>query len=200
MMPNAAIVPPAQNAVLLSVWFDVDQISSSLGYEVNVIPAAVAPSDTPNPNPRFGRRAGALYFMQGEQLQLEVVAHSLGRASDFESFRILECCIMTRPQLVELALACPVMKFAAPSPFVQPNGMTSYTLPLDFCDQGSVRVGDDLTIRQRWNQCLDVCRANGRWELSFVLMVAIVRSDERKEQIRVFTFDPESEVGSTGLM
>jgi hypothetical protein len=54
----------------------------------------------------------------------------------------------------------------------------------------------DLTrISQEWKHNLDVGQLKGRWELSFVLTVRIVRGEQDLPELRVFSFDPEASVG-----
>ena len=187
-MRNDAAIPSTPDIVRLCVWFDVDQISSSLGYELVVVP-----STPPDPNPRFGRRACSLYFVWNEQMQLDVAGY-IAKDSKFATFRILECCLVTRPQLVLLAQDG-AMAFAAPSPFAQTNRMASYRLPLDFSEKKFTYPDGNSIVTQTWQHHLDVCDQDGRWEMSFLLMVSVEPSDGTAAHIRVFTFDPETEVG-----
>ena len=50
-------------------------------------------------------------------------------------------------------------------------------------------------IRQEWKHNLDVGYTAGRWELSFVMTVRIMRGEDTQPELRVFSFDPESSVG-----
>ncbi len=51
------------------------------------------------------------------------------------------------------------------------------------------------SVTLRWNEPLTITSVPGSWELSVLVTVAIARSGQQDE-LRVFYFDPESEVGN----
>ncbi|MES2073434.1 MAG: hypothetical protein V4488_23980 [Pseudomonadota bacterium] len=174
----------------LSVSFDVEQISPKLNWAFH------SPIDNPSlaSKPVPGPYAGSIYFNQGEILMLHVIG-SGSKLSNFSSFQIVDCCITTRPQVV-YAENPSRPKYAPPSPFLQAIGAT-YPLNLDFSSHlekellGSTR----RRISQRWKDTLNVGHTAGRWDLSFNVTVRIFRGPSEAPELRVFYFDPESEVG-----
>jgi hypothetical protein len=97
-------------SVTLTVWFDADQISSQLDYSLKR-----GDNGGTDPEPRQGKHAGAAYFTQGEKVRLHVVGS--GSKNNFKSFKIVQCCIITRPQITQCGDGTPTL-FAAPSPFL----------------------------------------------------------------------------------
>jgi hypothetical protein len=175
--------------VLLKVNFDADQLSSLLRYRLER-PAAAAAAAEPPPEPDDGMYADSLHFGPGEQLSVRVVG---GGGPGFAGFQVVDACFITRPQVL-LRTVDFGTQFAPPSLFVQSLGAT-LALGLDL-DAGVPVVDPDgyLRVAQTWKSTLDVVGVAGIWELSFVLTVRILRGDG-SEHLRVFSFDPESEVG-----
>jgi len=169
----------------LSVRFDADQTSSLLQWTLN----------EPNGSARIlaGTNAGAMHFYQGEVLSLDVIGGG-SKAGKFTSFQIIDCCIITTPQIVSCAPG-EKTRYARPSPFLQSVG-ASYHMALDF--QSGLDCGDDSyrQITQTWKPTLNVGHTAGRWELSFNITVMIYRDPGDAPEVRVFQFDPESSVGS----
>ncbi|MES2153368.1 MAG: hypothetical protein V4508_26605 [Pseudomonadota bacterium] len=165
----------------LKVSFDVDQTSGELDWEFS-----------PGSRPYSGRHAGSILLQPGELLHLQVDGNG-GPHSGFEAFRIVECCLMTRPQPTQIGPKLPTL-FSAPSPFVG-DGAASYAFPLEF-DCSPLRTMPDGSLRmtQHWSGALQVDQPPGRWDLSFLITVAIAR-DADEPLLRVYSFDPESEVG-----
>src|SRR5471032_687794 len=121
--------------------------------------------------------------------------------SGFTSFQIVDCCIITVPQLTQIGPKVPTI-YSPPSPFLQSVGAT-YHLPLDFEIQKLLGEPADPPmrhIRQEWKHNLDVGYAAGRWELSFVITVRIMRGEDVQPELRVFSFDPESSVGGESTL
>jgi hypothetical protein len=167
----------------LRVSFDADQISDQLLWSLDE-------GGLERPD---GAYAGALRFYPGQSLRLEVSGGAT-LISGFLSFQIVDCCFITRPQVVNCG-AERRTRYAPPSPFLQAVG-GSFPLELDFSSRVAER--EDLSYRkivQSWKRTLDIGQSSGRWELSFNITVRIVRADQNTE-VRVFQFDPESEVGT----
>ena len=171
--------------ITLVVRFDVDQPSAELDWNLT--------GGDGQARQRRGPYAGAVHFHQGETLLLEV--HGGGaRDSGFTSFQILDCCILTRPQIVHRG---PVVRtrYAPPSPFLQSIG-GSYQFENDFSSSvGTDDAGVYRTVRQKWKRSLNICHTQGRWELSFNVTVRILRGQLALPELRVFQFDPEGQVG-----
>jgi hypothetical protein len=172
---------------VLRVSFDADQISDQLYWRLG----DGDPGDLTRPD---GAYAGALRFYPGESLQLQVSGGGTV-ISGFSSFQIVDCCFITRPQVVYCEEGGKT-RYAPPSPFLQAPG-GSYPLALDFRAHLDELTGPDYRkVVQHWKRTLDIGFSSGRWELSFNLTVRIMRGADQGFDVRVFQFDPESEVGT----
>ncbi len=174
-----------QKTVLLKVSFDVSQTSDALDWEF-----------LPNSRPTKGDHAGGVLFQPKEKLFLEIDGTGSDK-SGFTGFDIIECCLITMPQIIQIGANLP-LKYAPPSPFRDvPSAV--FTFPHNFKD-GVVPAPSEIVNRERqfkqtWQGDLVVAEALGRWELSFVVTVRINYGKARPSELRVFSFDPETEVG-----
>jgi hypothetical protein len=172
-------------AVLLKVSFDVSQTSDALDWEF-----------LPNSRPTKGNHAGGILFQPKEKLFLEIDGIGSDK-SGFSGFDIIECCMITMPQIVQIGAKLP-LKYAAPSPFRDvPSAVFSF--PHEF-QEGVVPAPSEIVERERqfkqtWKGDLVVAEAPGRWEISLVVTVRIHFGAARPSELRVFSFDPEGEVG-----
>ena len=171
--------------VTLTVGFDADQIGDRLA-------SSFASSDGPDPNHRTGLFTGEIRLCEGERFHLTVLGS--GRPDTYRSFQIVDCCLITRPMIVSAGEGR-TTRYAPPSPFTQAIG-ASYALPLDFTSSMTEKGPDLRLVTQQWKRTLDVGNTPGRWHLSLLLTVRIFRGEDRPDEIRVFSFDPETEVGS----
>jgi hypothetical protein len=184
--------------VILEVAFSVDQLGSDLRHTL----ARVTP-DAPDPQPDSGVHAESLYFAPGEQVRFKVTGRGAvgnrSAADAFVSFQIIDCVLITRPRVIQMAAGLPTL-YAAPSPFLQATG-ASYPLALDFAPTASGLLPDGVrTVTQQWKHSLNVGFNPGLWELSLVLTVRIMRGAGAITEMRVFSFDPEAEVGGNGTL
>ncbi|MBW3508040.1 MULTISPECIES: hypothetical protein [Janthinobacterium] len=183
---------PVSPWMKLSVHFDVDQITNQLDYNFTSCDGTA--------DPRHGPYMGGIHFQQGQHVYLDVNCCG-SKESGFTSFQIVDCSIITIPQLTQIGPKVPTV-YSPPSPFLQAVGAT-YSFPLDFeaqvlLDEAENKVLPPLRrIRQEWKHNLDVGYATGRWELSFVITVRIMRGEGVQPELRVFSFDPESSVGGS---
>ncbi len=171
----------------LSVHFDAEQISNQLDYAFTSCDGTA--------DPRHGPYMGSIHFQPGQHVYLEVNCCG-SETSGFTSFQILDCCIISVPQLTQIGADVRTV-YSPPSPFLQAVGAT-YPLQLDFVSQllpPDPLLPDLRRIRQEWKHTLDVGHTKGRWEISFVLTVRILRGDTHQPEVRVFTFDPEGSIG-----
>lgn len=183
---------PVSPWMKLSVHFDVDQITNQLDYSFTSCDGTA--------DPRHGPYMGGVHFQQGQHVYLDVTCCG-SEKSGFTSFQIVDCCIISVPQLTQIGPKVPTV-YSPPSPFLQAVGAT-YSLSLDF--EAKVLLGEQgdpaqpplRRIVQEWKHNLDVGYATGRWELSFVMTVRIMRGEGVQPELRVFSFDPESSVGGT---
>lgn len=173
----------------LSIHFDADQTSSQLDYSFTSCDGSA--------NPRHGEYMGGVHFEAGQHVYLDVNCCG-SKKGGFTSFQIIDCCIISTPQLTQIGFGVPT-RYSAPSPFLQAVGAT-YPLQLDFESQllpQDPATPDLRRIRQEWKHTLDVGHTKGRWELSLVLTVRILRGEEALPELRVFSFDPEASVGGS---
>lgn len=171
----------------LSIHFDADQITNQLDYAFTSCDGSA--------DPRHGPYMGGVHFQQGQHVYLEVNCCGT-KASGFTSFQIVDCCLISVPQLTQIGPDVPT-RYSLPSPFLQAAG-AAYQLPLDFESHvlpPDPALPDLRRIRQEWKHNLDVGQSKGRWELSFVLTVRIIRGEQDLPELRVFSFDPEASVG-----
>lgn len=175
--------------MLIEAKFDIDQIGQNLEWKFF--------RKDGNGNPVKGHYAGSVYFTVGELTRVKVTA---GGYSNFTNFKVLDCTLITLPQIVEIGKGVRT-RFAPPSPFVSTAaiGITgaSVSLPSNQFVPSSVDTPEpeynQLTLE--WNSELTVGPVTGRWEISFVVTVEFTRDDGSTEQ-RAFSFDPEGEVGT----
>lgn len=187
---------PVMPSLILKIWFDVDQTSAQLDHTIER--ARATPKSTPDPEPKDGKHAGSIYFETGETLGLQVIGSGT-IASKFTSFQIIDCHIISRPQIIQCGTDV-TTKYAAPSPFLQAVG-PCHKLDLNNFSATRHTVGHtELVITQDWGHTLQVGHARGRWDLSFMLTVRILRDPGAVEDVRVLWFDPESEVGTAGTL
>jgi hypothetical protein len=175
--------------MLIEANFDIDQVGQSLEYHFR--------RKDGHGNPVKGRYAGGVYFTVGELTRVRVRA---GSYTPFTGFKVLDCTLVTVPQLVQIGSKV-ATRFSPPSPFASTDAVTvtgaSLSLPAEqFVPAAADPVDPEYNeFALEWDQGLTVGNETGRWEISFVLTVEIQRADGNTEQ-RVFTFDPEGEVGS----
>ena len=171
----------AKQALLLKVSFDAQQVSSRLDWSVT------PRSESPN-----NRNAGQLLFFKGQRFMFEISGYG-SAASGFSGFKVVDCCIITRPQLVRIGDQRQPL-FAPPSMFKEVESATHH-LHGKFIDRPQTGPGaDPLEYVKIWDDYLVVGQNDGRWELSFMLTVHLHGLPEEQSR-RVFYFDPESQVG-----
>jgi hypothetical protein len=179
------------STMLIEANFDIDQIGQTLEWKFS--------RKDGQGNPVTGPYAGGVYFTVGELTRVRVRA---GSYTSFKGFRILDCTLVTMPQVAQIGKGLPTL-FAPPSPFVTSSVLevtgASVSLPAaQFVPCKVDPLDPEYTaFGLEWNSALTVGNATGRWEISFVVTVEITRADGCVEQ-RAFSFDPEGEVG-TGI-
>jgi hypothetical protein len=194
------------STMLLQANFDIDQIGETLEWRFS--------RKDGDGNPITGRYAGGIYFTVGEKMYIHIQAINKNR---FKGFEVLDCCLITRPQIYVTGPEVRTI-FAPPSPFigndrVQVNGASidvparqfvrqadadaeaSYFGELTRQDGAGVDPDGFFTVEQVWDNHLEAGKFTGRWEISFVITVKITLEDGKSHK-RVFSFDPEGEVGN----
>lgn len=177
--------------VTLTIGFDADQISDQLAYEFTS-------ADGSHPVHPTGLFKGEIYFEEGEIFHLQV--RGGGKPDSFTAFDVIDCAIITKPQIISAGPKQPTV-YAVPSPFANVSG-ACYPLAIDFETTATVTTVNDNggyhLIDQAWQHTLDICHTQGRWEISLVLTVRITRGPGEESEVRVFSFDPEGQVGPPG--
>ena len=174
--------------MVLEANFDIDQTGETLEWHF-------ARSDGDG-NPDEGKNAGAIKFVVGEKMFVRVKG---GSQAPYRSFQVLDCCLITQPQIIQCGKDMPTL-YAAPSLFVKGEGHSmgaSIKLGAEKFEPHQVQPdpgSDYFEITQVWGGHLKVGDDHGRWELSFIITVLITRADG-SSYARVFNFDPECEVG-----
>jgi hypothetical protein len=183
------MTPKKPTTMLIEANFDIDQIGQTLEWKFS--------RKDGNGNPVKGRYAGGVYFTVGELTRVKVTA---GGYSQFTNFKVLDCTLITLPQIVEIGKGLQT-RFAPPSPFVSTPAIAitgaSVSLPPNQFMPSTVQTPEPEynQLALEWNRELTVGPVTGRWEISFVLTVEFTRDDGTTEQ-RAFSFDPEGEVGT----
>lgn len=175
-------------AMHLEASFDIDQVSDQLMWHF------VRYDD--KGNPLHGKEAGLINFTIGEQFFVNVIA---GSAKPIAGVRIIECVLITKPFIYQCG---PDVKtiYAPPSPFgsAKLGGIMSASIVMPG-DQFKAGLAEESQCyhysAHHWDRALTVGGFQGRWDISFVLTVQIARPDGRNE-LRVFSFDPEGEVSN----
>ncbi|RJU10274.1 hypothetical protein XcmpCFBP7700_02840 [Xanthomonas campestris] len=166
----------------INVSFDIGQVSSDLLWH------ALDDQSKRNLCSRFGRYASAVHLREGDGVNINVTAY--GRVEDKFTIQVKDAVLCTIP------ITTSVNKFFAPSPFSKERATIAVqnwerTRPVVVDGKHSRVVQSTLTP-------LAVIHKEGRWKLSLIITVSIERTvgKEKTEEIRVFSFDPEAEIGS----
>ncbi|OFA02610.1 hypothetical protein [Duganella sp. HH101] len=178
----------------LSGTFDVNQRSDRMDWEFLDIGAV--PGQPPQPGGEHWN--SDVFFSAGQSFCIALTATD-NQLTGFQSFQILDCHLITRPQILrcgkdELTL------YAPPSPFVDAAGDTlNAVCPIagtDFLPLSSTQPNGSTQQTMLWANSLTVGGINAHWEMSLYITVSIQRAWSEQQQLRVFYFDPESEVGN----
>lgn len=170
-------------AVALIVRFDINQSSTQLAWQF-------LRNGLPIPDPD-NAQTGLLSLDQNETVSVTVKAMS--DDAELLGISILDCHVMTRPMLYSRRLHPEFAgEFPLPSPFfdisVPTMGMGANTNL-----GGGAALGDSSA--KLWQSAVPlVCLNLGHWDTSFMVTVAIERPTGM--DYRVFTFDPETQVGN----
>lgn len=173
--------------MILEVCFDIEQTSEILTW-------SFVRSDGKG-HPNKGKSAGSINFSVGQQF---LVAIRGGSENPFPGFEVLNCCLISIPQIYRCGPEMPT-DYALPSMFLADEPTTvkdaCVVLPADQFKVRDVQPSKDhFEIVQDWTDHLTVGPYNGRWKLSLVLTVRITRADGTPS-VRVYAFDPEGTVG-----
>lgn len=184
-----------QALMTLTARFDVNQIDDGINWVFADLDSAL---DTA-PSPVEAQWNRDIQFSAGQEFKIAITASDKDKTG-FEALEIVDCCLITRPQIISCG---PNQRthYAPPSLFassssqqlgalyrIEPSAFTVHSSGID------PEQGKKLTLL--WDGHLTVGPYNGVWELSFYLTVSIKRADGEPDQLRVFYFDPETEIGN----
>lgn len=184
-----------QPLMTLTASFDVNQIDDGISWLFADLESAIG-VDCKSTTTHWNRD---IDFLAGQDFRIAITASDKEKTG-FESLEVIDCCLITRPRI----LCCGPgvrTRYDLPSLFVDEEGKQLGALCRIEPSRFSVHsTGVDPTQARRvtllWNDHLTVGPYNGFWELSFYITVRIKRAGEDTQQLRVFYFDPESEVGN----
>ena len=184
-----------QPLMALTARFDVNQVDDGIDWAFTDIESVGTINRTPG-DPQWNRD---IDFSAGQAFRIAVTATDHDN-TNFESLEIVDCCIITLPQILCCGTGIRTW-YCPPSLFVDNEGQQLGALyrlnPSSFSVHSTgVDPEKGRRVTLLWDEHLNVGKYNGSWELSFFLTVRIKRSGEKMEQLRVFYFDPETEVGN----
>lgn len=184
-----------QPLMTLTANFDVNQIDDGIDWTFADIESAVGTDRSPA-DPHWNRD---ISFLTGQNFRISITATDKDKTG-FDSLEVIDCCVITRPRILRCGPGI-ITNYAPPSIFLDSDGKQLGALyrldPSAFSVHGTgadPKKGRRVTLL--WNGHLTVGPYNGFWEISFYVTVKIKRDGEKAEQLRVFYFDPEGEVGN----
>jgi hypothetical protein len=171
----------------LMVSFDICQESEQLNW--TFLDSHHQPVDTAK-----GVETGLFVFEAGDRMRLHVVANSY--LEELVGVHVIDCHMASSPIMYSKRVT-PHMagEYPYPSPFFDPaealNGQGA-TCSFGYGEAHGSRM------KMTWDSDVElIYRNKGRWEMSFIMTVAIERANGL--EYRVFSFDPEANVGSGGI-
>lgn len=159
----------------IDVSFDIDQVSSDLAWNIDN-------ARHENRLKRLGRFAGAVRLDFDDTVKIKVTAFA--RQGDLYGMTVLDAMLYTIPYHTHRYL---------PSPFSNSSATASIGQW-----QPAERVRGDTydSLTHTSLTPLRVVQTQGRWQMSLVITVLIQRSAGDAQEVRVFSFDPETEIGT----
>lgn len=179
----------------LTARFDVNQIDDGIDWVFADLDLAIN-EERPPAEVQWNRD---IQFSAGQEFRIAITASDKDKTG-FESLEIVDCFLVTRPHILscgpgERTHYAPPSLFASSSSSqlgalyrIEPNAFSVHSTGTDS------KKGMRITLL--WDGQLTVGPYNGLWELSFYLTVRIKRAGDIAEQLRVFYFDPETEIGN----
>lgn len=184
-----------QPLMALTARFDVNQIDDGIDWVFTDIESVGVADRTPE-DPQWNRN---IDFSAGQEFRIAIAASDKEKTG-FESLEIVDCCVITRPQILCCGTGVRTW-YGPPSLFVDANDEELGALyridPSAFSVHSTgIDPANGKRVTLLWDNHLTVGKYNGSWELSFYVTVKIKRAGEDIAQLRVFYFDPETEVGN----
>ncbi|WP_323142403.1 hypothetical protein [Massilia phyllosphaerae] len=137
-----------------------------------------------------GVETGLFVFNTGERMRLNVVANSY--LEELVGVHIIDCHLITRPILYSKRAAPELAgEYPYPSPFFDPAELINGQGATASFGHGAAQGG---RMKMTWDSDVElIYRNKGNWQMSFIMTVAIERANGLA--YRVFSFDPEANVG-----
>lgn len=184
-----------QPMMALTARFDVNQVDDGIDWTFTDI-ETVGTADRIPGDPQWNRD---IDFSAGQKFRIALSAGDKDK-TDFESIEVVDCCVITRPRILSCGPGVRT-RYAPPSLFVGADGRqlgALYQIDPSAFSVHSTGVDPEKgrKITLLWDGHLTVGPYNGSWELSFYVTVNIKRAREHAAQLRVFYFDPESEISN----
>jgi len=185
----------AQPLMTLAARFDVNQVDDGINWVFTDIDS-VASVDRASGDPQWNRD---IDFSAGQEFRLALSASDQEKTG-FESLEVVDCCVITRPRILQCGPKLQTA-YAPPSLFVDASGAQLGALfsinPSEFSVHSTgIDPAKGRRVTLLWDGHLTVGKYNGFWEFSFYVTVRIKRAGDEQAQLRVFCFDPETEVGN----
>ncbi|WP_313171616.1 hypothetical protein [Massilia oculi] len=184
-----------QPLMTLAARFDINQVDDGIDWLFTDI-NSIENVERTTGDPHWNRN---IEFSAGQDFRIAIIAGDEGKTG-FESLEVIDCCLITRPRIISCG---PNVRtwYAPPSLFSINNGNQLGALyriePSDFSvHSNGIDPAKGRKITLLWNDQLTVGPYNGFWEFSFYVTVNIKRAGEETGQLRVFYFDPETEIGN----
>lgn len=184
-----------QPLMTLTASFDVNQVDDGINWVFADLDSAIGANQT-SAEPHWNRD---IDFSAGQEFRIAITATDKDKTG-LESLEVLDCCLITRPRILSCGPGA-LTHYGMPSLFVGENGQQLGAIyPIDPSSFSIHSTGVDPKKGKRitllWDGQLTVGPYNGFWDISFYVTVRIKRAGEQLEQLRVFYFDPEGEVGN----
>jgi len=165
----------ATGAAIIRVSFDVEQSGTGLWFDRGL-------------NASIGRYAGAVHLREGEAVTVEVTGY--GAAGKLVSTNLLDAVLC----------AVPIQGSSDRNPPPSPFSHARATMSIEQWSPAEIRRDGDgvvLASVQRSLTPVQVVQRSGRWNVSLILTVMIERhiAGGRSNEVRVFSFSPETAVG-----
>jgi hypothetical protein len=179
--------------MILSATFDVNQRSDRMDWQFLDISAVPGQPSQPGGD----HWNSDIFFSAGQSFRIAFTATDKENKG-LESFEILDCCLITRPQILRCGKDVLTL-YAPPSPFISPSGEPCGALyPFArsaFHATATYQPPGHVQQTLQWDHSLTVAGIDAHWQMSLYMTVRIHLSG-RKPLLRVFYFDPETEIGN----
>jgi hypothetical protein len=165
--------------IILTVVFDIDQDSQLLKWAFTADGQPISGD---------GVETGLLAFQQQDKISL--VVHAKSKKGVLKQVEIQDCQMITSPlAITKREDPTRAGEFPAPSPFGAEAAVVSF----------GIGIAEGSSTKAVWESGVVMeCTNKGRWEMSLVMTTSISRTGDTPIAVerRVFSFDPELEVGT----